>query len=127
MTDTLTPETDDMGVLNNLFRSKAAVQVDLVRAKLEAAKVRHSQLVGRLASTAYAAATDEPNGADELAKLQNEIIASDQTLQTLSLAYDEAVRREAERKRLGRHAADKSRIRALQQRLGNLRVNAAAY
>jgi hypothetical protein len=133
MTDTTTnPETEpnDMALttkINNLFKSRDGQLVDTVTGKLAAARAAHDALLSQRPDAALADAMGEEGAADALAALMAEIAASEQRISLLTLALEEAEKREAERKRQARLAADKSRVRALEQHLGRLRVAAAQY
>jgi hypothetical protein len=130
MTDTTNTEPNDMALttkINNLFKSRDGQMVDTVTAKLAAARTAHDALLAQRPDAALADALGEEGAADALANLMAAIAASDQKIGLLELALVEAESREQQRKRQARLAADKSRVRALEQHLGRLRVAAAQY
>ena len=113
--------------LSNLFKSKHQNALAQVEAKLEAARRQHEELLAQQPAAALADALAEDGAAEKLAQLQADIKASEERLRLLQLASEEAGRREAERRRLARIAADKSRVNALRQHLARLTTAAAAY
>src|SRR5438477_2718265 len=127
MTDT---EPNDMALttkINNLFKSRVADAVETVSSKLEAARQHHAALLAQQAEAAFNEAIGEDGATEKLAALMAEIAAGDEKIRLLTLALEEAQRREVERKRLARLQADKSRVRALTQHLASLKVASAEY
>jgi len=126
------PETEpnDMALttkINNLFKSRDGALVDTVVGKLADARAAHDALLAQRPDAALADALGEEGAEERLATLMRDIAASDDKIALLVLALQEAERREAERKRQARLAADKSRVRALEQHLAKLRTAAAGY
>jgi hypothetical protein len=110
-----------------IFRSKLAETADNARAKLATAKAELATLREGYAPLALEIAQEEPGAVERMAALAGEIQRAEQNIAVLTAALAEAEKREAERIATAAEKANQSRVRALAQHTGRLKVNAAAF
>ena len=110
-----------------LFRSRFVETSDRIKDKLDAAEREATELRRQLPALALAVEMGEEGAFERLEALKASIRLAEEPVATLRVALQEAERREQARLAEVRAKADKARIRALGQHMGQLRTAAAEY